>query len=58
MNQLEMTYANFIESVCKMYNVPDAAEPLVKGYKNHSGVRAVYSSVVISSSSPRSVVSV
>lgn len=33
MNQLEMTYANFIESVCKMYNVPDAAEPLVKGYK-------------------------
>lgn len=33
MNQLEMTYANFIESVCKMYNVPDAAAPLVKGYE-------------------------
>lgn len=33
MNQLEKTYANFIESVCKMYNVPDAAAPLVKGYE-------------------------
>ena len=33
MNQLEKTYVNFIESICKMYNVQDAAEPLIKGYE-------------------------
>ena len=32
MNQIETTYANFIESVCRQYNIPDAVSPLVEGF--------------------------
>lgn len=32
MNQLEQTYANYIDEVCRLYNAPDAAGPLIEGY--------------------------
>lgn len=33
MDQLEKTYSTFVECICNMYGMPDAAEPLLQGYK-------------------------
>lgn len=38
MNQIETTYANFIESVCRQYNIPDAVAPLVEGFDAYCAI--------------------